>query len=704
MRWIRPGLPELAGRLLLESLESACLGSGSERGWVLIRSGSRTLELVVSTAPAAPQKQRFKSGLPQGNARLGPDAARAFCPFHEAKAVLRFDLGSGALFLEGNSTPSLRVLESLQLGLERLESDREVKNLRRKVKRLGRQLKEAKRSGGRLLPELESTERRAGALSSWYRQAAEMLASAQLGSSLPALAEHAKNLLEVDFAAVLVKEVQRVRLWGGESLRKLLGNTFEVKKLGSIGRKLFEERKAYISSAPRARFEKSKIFSSINVQSLLAVPMLVDGRVMGALLLGSSEEQDFLPEEIDLARLMAYQTALFLENALLASGADVERVVARAVLDSMADGVFTLDWEKKITSFNPAAEAITGWKAEEALGRTCSEVLRGQYKCPGQKQALGCAENCPLLALLADQELMESGLTVEGTIRTKEGEQRYVNSSYSVVADRGDLLGAVVLFRDITEKKAFEQMKSDYAAALSHDLKTPLTAMKGYAVTLLRHGQKLNEEMRREALEVINSEIDRVTRMFDNLLLQARMEAGVDSRYLEPVTLADAVKRVVNLHGFATRRHRLGADVPDDLVVRTDRDQLDQILNNLVSNAVKYSPGGCEITVRATREDRFAHVEVEDTGSGIPEDQVPYVFERFRRVEDRMSRKVRGSGLGLYITRMLVEGLGGEVGVSSSEGEGSTFWFKLPLYRGRHSKVMTHPTEQADIRKYAKEI
>lgn len=676
-------MPELAGRLLMESLESACLVSGAERGWVMLRSGAHHLELVVAKAPTAPEKQRFRGGVQRGNVRLDLAAAKEFCPFHEARPVLRFDLGSGALFLEGSATPNVRILESLTLGLERLESEREVKNLRRKVKRLGKQLKEAKKSGDRLRPELESTERRTGALSSWYRQAAEMLASSQLGSSLPALAERAKSLLEVDFSAVLVKELHRVRLWGGEPLAKLLGKSFEVKRLGSVGRKLFEERKAYISSAPRARFEKNRVFSSIGVASLLAVPMMVDGRVLGALLIGSSEEHEFLAEEIDLARLMAYQTALFLENALLVSGADVERVVARAVLESMADGVFTLDWEKKITSFNPAAEAITGWKAEEALGRTCAEVMRGQYKCPGQKQARGCEENCPLLALLADQELMESGLTVEGTLRTKDGEQRYVSSSYSVVADRGDLLGAVVLFRDITEKKAFEQMKSDYAAALSHDLKTPLTAMKGYAVTLLRHGQKLDEEMRREALEVINSEIDRVTRMFDNLLLQARMEAGVDSRYLEPVTLAEAVRRVVNLHGFSTRRHHLGADVPEDLVVRTDRDQLDQILNNLVSNAVKYSPSGCEIMVRAVRQERFALIEVADTGAGIPEDQVPYVFERFRRVEDRLSRKVRGSGLGLYITRMLVEGLGGEVGVSSTHGQGSTFWFKLPLYRAR---------------------
>ncbi|MCA9796678.1 MAG: PAS domain S-box protein, partial [Candidatus Eremiobacteraeota bacterium] len=561
---------------------------------------------------------------------LDTTAARNFSPFPDPGTVQMFRIGSGALFLEGRSNPSMRLLEMVTLALERLDSEREMASLRQKVKRLGKQLKAVKRSSHRLLPELENTERRAGALSAWYRHAAQMLASSHLGSSLPGLVERAKALLEVEFGAVLTRELKRVRLWGGESLRRVVGSTFDIKRLGSIGRRVLLSGDVYNSGSPKARFESSKLFGSIGLKSLLAVPMKVEGRVLGAFLLGSEQEHEFLSDEIDLARLMAYQSALFLENALLVSGADVERVVARAVLESMADGVFTLDWEKRITSFNPAAEHITGWKAEDAVGRRCSEVMRGQYLCPGAKKPAGCEENCPLLALLADQELMETGLTVEGTIKTANGEPRYVSSSYSVVADRGDLLGAVVLFRDITEKKALEQMKSDYAAALSHDLKTPLTAMKGYAVTLLRHGEKLDEETRHEALEVINSEIDRVTRMFDNLLHQARIEAGMQTRYLEPIDLHEAIGKVVSLHNFSSRKHSLKANVPEGLMVRGDRDQLDQILNNLVSNAVKYSPAGCHIMVRAEADDRFARVEVEDDGPGIPEDQIPYVFERFR--------------------------------------------------------------------------
>lgn len=664
---------------MLEGLEACCLGAGAARGWIVLQTTGRRFDLLASLSTSAPSRHRLVGQLPPTSGQYPARRIQDLCPFREAAPAQVYRIGRGALFLEGRALPSPRILENVTLAVERIETEREVESLREKVQRLGKHHRG--KPSDRLLPHIESAGRRTEALSSWYRHAAAMLASSHLGSALPVVAERAQELLEVDFAAVLVKEVERVRLWGGESMRKQLGSSFSLRRLGSVGRRVLEDGETFLSSQHNSTFSRLKVFARLGLKSVVAVPMKIDGRVLGALMLGSDSEREFFPEEIDLARLMAYQSALYLENALLVSGADVERVVARAVLESMADGVFTLDWEKRITSFNPAAEAITGWRAEDAIGRTCSQVMRGKYLCPGSSKPAGCDEHCPLVALLADQELMETGLTVEGTIRTAEGEPRYVSSSYAVVADRGDLLGAVVLFRDITEKRAIEQMKSDYAAALSHDLKTPLTAMKGYAVTLLRHGEKLNEETRQEALEVINSEIDRVTRMFDNLLHQARIEAGIQTQAIESIDLHEAVRRVANLHQFSTSKHDIRTKVPAGLLVRGDPDQLDQILNNLVSNAVKYSPEGCHILISAEVQERDALIQVADDGPGIPADQLEYVFERFRRVEARLSRRIQGSGLGLYITRMLVEGMGGEVGVESTEGEGSTFWFRLPLHR-----------------------
>lgn len=685
-RWVRHNLPEVSSRILVAALERLCREQSSPRAWVLLSNGADRYELLAAIGEANPERISFVGRSPDVPQLLTSYQARSLAPFPTISPIYAWPLPEGLLLAEEIQDASQEVLDQLQNVVERLALENECQRLRKEEK-----VEDAQENGG-LESDLRSAERRAESLHLWYRQAASTLASTQLSQALPSFAQRAARLLEVSFSAVLVYENRRLRLWGGEALRAQLGPVFSPRRLGSLARLMLEQRIPYVSSVEPERLQKSQIFNSLGLKSLIALPLVVDNRCLGGFLLGGNEPREFSDEEIELAKLMAHQISLFLENALLAHGADVERVVSRAVLDSMADGVMTLDWEKRITSFNRAAETITGWSAEHAIGRTCEEVLRAQYYFSGApaescnkdnkgRRSATCQESCPLVQLLSDQKMMDSGVIVEGSILTKDGDSRYVSSTYSVVADRGDLMGAVVLFRDITEKKAIEQMKSDYAAALSHDLKTPLTAMKGYAVTLLRHGEKLDEETRQDALEVINSEIDRVTRMFDNLLHQARIEAGQQGRFIEAVALAQVVKRVVSVHQLSSRRHNISFSVPDNLVVRADRDQMEQILNNLVSNAVKYSPKGCAIHIDARPEGREAYVEVIDTGPGIPEDQLDFVFERFRRVQDRMSRKVAGSGLGLYITRMLVEGMEGEVGVRSQLGSGSTFWFRVPLQR-----------------------
>jgi two-component system phosphate regulon sensor histidine kinase PhoR len=639
------------------------------------------VDLLACIGQVKPHRTSWQAKLPAAPLTLAADCIDGITPFHKAvrdfKTLRYYPIASGGLVLEGTLEAPARLLSELHLQWELLVAQKETASLRKKVQKLSQELKDTRLTSARLRPALEQGERRAEALSNWYRQASEMLTSTQLRSRLPRLAKQAQQLLEVDLSAILVKETERVRVWGGGAE---LAGSLDIDELGPLGRKVLEEGQVY--RYQRSGRRSDRFLDSLGLVSVLALPLEIEGRILGGIFFGHSGPHRFTADEIDLARLTAYQSALFLENTLLVTGSDVERVVARAVLESMADGVFTLDWEKKITSFNPAAEQITGWRTEDAIGRSCKEVMQARYLCPGAEAAGGCEENCPLLTLLADQDLMEKGLTVEGTIHHRSGEPRYVSSTYSVVADRGDLLGAVVLFRDITERRRLEEMKSDYAAALSHDLKTPLTAMKGYAVTLLRHGHRLNEESRKEALEVINFEIDRVSRMFDNLLHQARLEAGVKQQTLSKVFPFKVVKQVVALYAYSGRSHELICEVePEDLELLTDRDQLDQILNNLVSNALKYTPGGSKVRVRCQRDENPGMLlfEVIDNGPGISPEELPLVFKRFHRVDGANSRKARGTGLGLHITRMLVESLGGETGVSSELGQGARFWFRLPL-------------------------
>jgi two-component system phosphate regulon sensor histidine kinase PhoR len=679
--WAEPRLDPKRRQALAQSLEAVVKVGAGRCGWLLGKNGPR-VELLACVGPLKPHRTCWSVKLPNQAGCLSPDRISELSPFHKSvrdfKSLRFYPLLNGGLVLEGTLEPPARLLTELQLQWELMVALRETAGLRKKVQRLSQELKDTRQASARLRPALEQGERRAEALSLWYRQASEMLTSTQLRSRLPRLARQAQQLLEVDASAILVKETERVRVWGGGIE---LPGSMEIDDLGPLGRRVLEGGQVY--RYQRSSRRQDKFFDNLGLASVLCLPLEIEGRILGGIFFGHSGTHRFTPDEIDLARLTAYQSALFLENTLLVTGSDVERVVARAVLESMADGVFTLDWEKKITSFNPAAEQITGWRMEEAIGRSCKEVMQSRYLCAGAEKPGSCDEHCPLLTLLANQELMERGLTVEGSITNRQGETRYVSSTYSVVADRGDLLGAVVLFRDITERRRLEEMKSEYAAALTHDLKTPLTAMKGYAVTLLRHGHRLNEESRKEALEVINFEIDRVCRMFDNLLHQARLEAGVKQQNLSTVRPHKVIKQVVALYAYSGRSHELICEVePEDLELVTDRDQLDQILNNLVSNALKYTPGGSKVWVRCRSDEQAGMLlfEVVDNGPGISEEELPLVFNRFHRVAGANSGKARGTGLGLHITRMLVESLGGETGVSSELGKGSRFWFRLPVH------------------------
>ena len=677
--WSEPKLEAKRRKALGDSLEALVRASAGRWGWLLERNGSR-VELLASTGPVKPHRLFWTGRLPLVVTPMGPERLDDISPFHKTVrdfGPLRYyPIASGGLILEGTLEPSARLLADLAVQWELLVSQRETSSLRKKVQKLSQELKDTRQASARIRPALETGERRAEALSNWYKQASEMLTSTQLRSRLPRLAKQAQQLLEVDVSAILVRETERVRVWGGGVD---FAGSMDLDELGTLGWKVLEGGQVY--RYQRSGRRTDKFFDNLGLASVLCLPLEIEGRILGGIFFGHRGLHRFTADEIDLARLTAYQSALFLENTLLVTGSDVERVVARAVLESMADGVFTLDWEKKITSFNPAAEQITGWRMEDAIGRSCREVMQSRYLCAGAEAPGSCDENCPLLTLLADQDLMEKGLTVEGTIQHRGGEPRYVSSTYSVVADRGDLLGAVVLFRDITERRRLEEMKSEYAAALTHDLKTPLTAMKGYAITLLRHGHKLNDESRKEALEVINFEIDRVSRMFDNLLHQARLEAGVKQQTFSTVQPHKVIKQVVALYAYSGRSHELICEVePESLELVTDRDQLDQILNNLVSNALKYTPGGSKVRVRCHQDvddPEQLMFEVVDNGQGISEEELPLVFNRFHRVAGG-SRKARGTGLGLHITRMLVESLGGETGVRSEVGKGSCFWFRLP--------------------------
>ncbi len=228
--------------------------------------------------------------------------------------------------------------------------------------------------------------------------------------------------------------------------------------------------------------------------------------------------------------------------------------------------------------------------------------------------------------------------------------------------------------------REMERLRSEFVSSVSHELKTPLGFIKGYVTTLLRTDVLPSEATRREFLEVIRHEAGKLQELVDNLLDTARLQAGGLMVNTKPVDLGALVRSVVEKARETSPMHRFALEFPDVFpLVLGDERRLEQVLNNLIDNAVKYMPDGGTIRVRGEVQDRRIAVGVQDEGEGIPGEYLGKVFEPFFRVDVPLTRQVRGTGLGLAICRGIVEAHGGSIWVESGPGRGSTFTFKLPL-------------------------
>ncbi len=227
-------------------------------------------------------------------------------------------------------------------------------------------------------------------------------------------------------------------------------------------------------------------------------------------------------------------------------------------------------------------------------------------------------------------------------------------------------------------QRELARMQDEFISTISHELRTPLGFIKGYVTTLLRQDTAWDEETRKEFLTIIDEESDRLRELIDNLLDSSRLEAGTLSMTLEPTristVLRDTASRTLSLHP----EMKLEIEIDDGLpAIKADATRIAQVLDNLLSNAHKYAPGAT-VTIRARMQGDAIRVEVADTGPGIHPEHVHHLFERFYRVPDD-KHTARGTGLGLYICRKIIEAHGGEIGVESKRGEGTCFHFTLPV-------------------------
>ena len=227
-------------------------------------------------------------------------------------------------------------------------------------------------------------------------------------------------------------------------------------------------------------------------------------------------------------------------------------------------------------------------------------------------------------------------------------------------------------------QRELARMQDEFISTISHELRTPLGMIKGYVTTLMREDAKWDSETRLEFLEIVDEEADRLRELIDNLLDSSRLETGTLGMTLEPTKLStiirDSVSRTQAVYPDMEVEIEIGDDIP---LLQADPTRIAQVMDNLLSNANKYAPGS-QIAVASDRRDNVVEIGVQDGGPGIPPEHVPHLFERFYRVPEQTSN-VRGTGLGLYICRKIIEAHSGEIGVESQEGSGTRIFFTLPV-------------------------
>jgi PAS domain S-box-containing protein len=343
----------------------------------------------------------------------------------------------------------------------------------------------------------------------------------------------------------------------------------------------------------------------------------------------------------------------------------IEKQRIESIVQSMEDAVIAVDRENKIVMANRLAEKVFSIRSEQVINKAIKESISNSEVIDNFSKVLSS----------------KSSLREEVVFKIGNREHVFAAVFAPIIDELGETAGTVAVFRDITESKEIDRMKTDFLNMVSHELRTPLTPIQAYSELIMM--RNLDAEKIKSYACIINKETLRLGALIGDLLDLSRIDAGKGlSLSPEEVDFKELLNTVYNTFKSASARHRISLTAPEKAEkITIDRNKIIQVMSNLLSNAVKYSPDGGDIHITMEDRNNRIYISVSDQGLGMPRDALPIIFEKFYRVDSPAVKKIGGTGIGLSIVKYIVELHNGGITVESEEGKGSKFTFFIPKAR-----------------------
>lgn len=411
------------------------------------------------------------------------------------------------------------------------------------------------------------------------------------------------------------------------------------------------------------------------MKSFLGVPIITHGRVLGILYLTEKRTgTEFTDEDARLVEILARHAAVAIENAQLYRRQELDRLRLKLLIDQLPEAVIVVEPEpEQVTIVNRQTSQLLGWDIQTPMALDDFLTRNRRYDLDGGNMP---GVDIPLVrALRRGETLFRSELTVE---RPDGKRITILVNGAPMLDERGKVIAAAAVFQDYTQIRDAEQIKDDFLSLVSHELRTPLTTIRGGAYMMRNNRDGLDETSEDELLSDIEREGERLQFIIENMVQLANIRAGRYSLETEPLHVRLVIEHTLQIIRETAPDRAFNMTTEPNLFAEADRTSVEQILLNLLHNAIKYTPSGSPVEVNARHVDGMVEIAVRDHGPGISDEDLPFVFERFRRGAESQRSRIEGMGVGLYLAKNLVEAHGGTITAECPADGGTRVSFTMP--------------------------